>query len=73
MLLHWKPAETLVLLCRKAEQADRHIAVNDGPQGRHTDKANKRLILRIQIGIWEEMNGRTENHYRGQLFRRFQS
>ena len=30
--------ETIVLLCRKAEQADRHIAVNYEPQGRHMEK-----------------------------------
>lgn len=30
--------ETVVLLCRKAEQADRHIAVDYEPQGRHMEK-----------------------------------
>ena len=32
--------ETVVLLCRKAEQADRHIVVNYEPQGKHMDKTN---------------------------------
>ena len=30
--------ETVVLLCRKAEQADRHIVVNHESQGRHMEK-----------------------------------
>ncbi len=30
--------ETVVLLCRKAEQADRHIVVNYEPYGRHMEK-----------------------------------
>ena len=33
-----KSIETVVLLCRKAEQADRHIEVNYEPQGRHMEK-----------------------------------
>ena len=32
-----KSIETVVLLCRKAEQADRHIEVNYEPQGRHVE------------------------------------
>ena len=38
MLLNWKFIETVVLLCRKAEQADRHIAMDYEPQGRHMEK-----------------------------------
>ena len=30
--------ETVVLLCRKGEQADRHIVVDYEPQGRHMEK-----------------------------------
>ena len=32
-------AETVVLLCRKAEQADRHIVVNYEPQGRDMEES----------------------------------
>ena len=31
--------ETVVLLCRKAEQADRHIVVNYEPQGRDMEES----------------------------------
>ena len=39
MLLNWKFIETVVLLCRKAEQADRHIVVNYEPQGRDMEES----------------------------------
>ena len=38
MILLEHSVETVVLLCRKAEQADRHIAVDYEPQGRHMEK-----------------------------------
>ena len=38
MLLNENDVETVVLLWRKAEQADRHIVVNYETQGRHMKK-----------------------------------